>query len=550
MTVTESLERRAPAQDAWPLFGIRITTPRLELRVVDDLLIPELARVARDGVHDPGHMPFGNGWTDRPDEDWHTGFARYFWLQRGRWDVSSWALPFAVFADGDPIGVQQLTAADFPVLKTFGTGSWLSLSHQGRGLGTEMRAAVLHFGFRTLAAELAVTGAFPTNEGSIRVSEKLGYLPNGVRRDRVRGRPVDAMLFRLPRERWEVHGPCPRRGRGIRGLRAPVRAGCKPGAGARAVSRAAVWDNVGVALPLWPDPEELDEINLDFAATTPALVAAVEAVQAAIPWYGSLHRGGGRKSAYSTTLFEEARLAVARFVGCDNADDVVFVRNTTEAANLLAVALPPGTRVLCSSFEHHANLLPWRQHRVTHLPFTTTAAAFLAAAADALEEAERAGDPFSLVAITGASNVTGEVPPVAEVARLAHARGALVFVDAAQLAPHRRIDLHELEADFLAFSGHKVYAPFGTGVLVSPADGLADGSPLLHGGGAVRIVTLEGVAWAETPRRYEAGTPNLLGAVALGAACDALTSYGMDAVAEHERPSRASSGTGSTRSAA
>ena len=242
---------------------------------------------------------------------------------------------------------------------------------------------------------------------------------------------------------------------------------------------------------------------------------------------------------------------MARFVGCDNADDVVFVRNTTEAANLLAVALPPGTRVLCSSFEHHANLLPWRQHRVTHLPFTTTAAAFLAAAADALEEAERAGDPFSLVAITGASNVTGEVPPVAEVARLAHARGALVFVDAAQLAPHRRIDLHELEADFLAFSGHKVYAPFGTGVLVSPADGLANGSPLLHGGGAVRIVTLEGVAWAESPRRYEAGTPNLLGAVALGAACDALTSYGMDAVAERgAAPRSASSGTGSTRSAA
>jgi len=301
------------------------------------------------------------------------------------------------------------------------------------------------------------------------------------------------------------------------------------------VSRAAVWDNVGVALPLWPDPEELAEINLDFAATTPALVAAVEAVQAAIPWYGSLHRGGGRKSAYSTTLFEDARCSVARFVGCDNADDVVFVRNTTEAANLLAVALPPGTRVLCSSFEHHANLLPWRQHRVTHLPFTTTAEGFLAATAAALEEAERAGDPFSLVAITGASNVTGEVSPVAEVARLAHARGALVFVDAAQLAPHRRIDLHDLGADFLAFSGHKVYAPFGTGVLVSPADGLANGSPLLHGGGAVRIVTLEGVAWAETPRRYEAGTPNLLGAVALGAACNALTSYGMDAIAEHER---------------
>ena len=155
--------------------------------------------------------------------------------------------------------------------------------------------------------------------------------------------------------------------------------------------------------------------------------------QAAIPWYGSLHRGGGRKSAYSTTLFEESRRSVARFVGCDNADDVVFVRNTTEAANLLAVALPPGTRVLCSSFEHHANLLPWRQHRVTHLPFTTTAAALLAAAADALEEAERAGDPFSLVAITrrlerhrrGAAGRRGRPPrPRAGRARLRRRRAA------------------------------------------------------------------------------------------------------------------------------
>ena len=260
----------------------------------------------------------------------------------------------------------------------------------------------------------------------------------------------------------------------------------------------------------------------------------MHAVEQAIPWYGSLHRGGGRKSAYSTTLFEDARASVARFVCCDDASDVVFTRNTTEAANLLAAALPAGTRVLCSPFEHHANLLPWRQHRVTHLPFTPTASALVEAAAAALDEADGTGDPYSLVAISGASNVTGEVPPVAAIARLAHARRALVFVDAAQLAPHRPIDMRELEADFLAFSGHKVYAPFGTGALVSPRDGLADGSPLLHGGGAVRLVTLDEVAWAATPRRYEAGTPNLLGAVALGAACDALRTYGMEAVAAEE----------------
>ncbi len=205
----ETLERRAPAQDAWPLFGIRITTPRLELRVVDDTHIPELARVARDGVHEPGHMPFGNGWTDRSDEDWDSGFARYFWRQRGSWDVDAWALPFAVFSDGAPIGVQQLTAEDFPVLRAFGTGSWLSLAHHGKGLGTEMRAAVLYFGFRLLGAELAVTGAFPANIGSIRVSEKIGYLPNGIRRDRVSGRPVDALLYRLPRDLWEASAHAP-----------------------------------------------------------------------------------------------------------------------------------------------------------------------------------------------------------------------------------------------------------------------------------------------------------------------------------------------------
>ena len=283
------------------------------------------------------------------------------------------------------------------------------------------------------------------------------------------------------------------------------------------MSLAAVSSDVRVAIATVGRPSRAPRrVNLDYAATTPALVAAVEAVQRAIPWYGSLHRGGGRKSAYSTTLFEEARSSVARFVGCADADNVVFVRNTTEAANLLAVALPIGTRVLCSPFEHHANLLPWRQHRVTHLPFTATAADFLEAVAHSLDAADRAGDPFSLVAITGASNVTGEMPPVADVARLAHDRGALVFVDAAQLAPHRQIDLRELGADFLAFSGHKVYAPFGTGALVAATAGLANGSPLLHGGGAVRLVTLDDVAWAPAPRRFEAGTPNLLGAVALG----------------------------------
>ena len=202
-------ERRAPAQDAWPLFGIRIRTARLELRPVDDDLIPTLAQVARAGVHDPTSSPFANGWTDRSASEWESGFARYFWAQRGSWGVDSWALPFAVLLDGNPIGVQQVTAERFPILRTVGTGSWLSRHFQGYGMGTEMREAVLQFAFGALGAQLAVTGAFPGALASIRVSEKVGYQRNGTRRDVARDAAVDAVLFRLPAERWfeNEHAP-------------------------------------------------------------------------------------------------------------------------------------------------------------------------------------------------------------------------------------------------------------------------------------------------------------------------------------------------------
>jgi selenocysteine lyase/cysteine desulfurase len=289
------------------------------------------------------------------------------------------------------------------------------------------------------------------------------------------------------------------------------------------------------ALALCEDRELLDEINLDYAATTPALQAAVDAVNAFLPWYGSVHRGGGRRSEVSTDAYEQARASAARFIDCPPGSTVVFVRNTTEAANLLSSALPPYSRVLCSPIEHHANLLPWRGHEVDHLPFTSSLAGFLEAAETALSRAASNGRPYRLLAVTGASNVTGEVTPLEELARVAHAHGALIFVDAAQLAPHRPISLAGTDVDFLAFSGHKVYAPFGTGVLALRDKALPRGTPLLKGGGAVRLVTLEDVAWADPPRRYEAGTPNLVGAVALGAACDTLAGYGMERIADHER---------------
>jgi selenocysteine lyase/cysteine desulfurase len=269
-------------------------------------------------------------------------------------------------------------------------------------------------------------------------------------------------------------------------------------------------------------------INLDYAASTPVMAEVWEAVEAFIPWYSSVHRGSGLKSRVSTQAYEDARGDVARFVGARGPDDVVFVRNTTEAINVLAASLPAASRVLTSPVEHHANMLPWRgRHDIRMLPFTRSAAGLL----DAAERALRA-EPIDLVAVTGASNVTGEVWPLEELAGLAHRNGAKLFVDAAQLAPHRPIDMAATGIDMLAFSGHKLYAPFGAGALVGR---LAAGEPLLRGGGAIRYVSLDDVVWTDAPERYEAGSPNVIGVVALAAACRRLLDAGMDAVAEHER---------------
>jgi selenocysteine lyase/cysteine desulfurase len=273
-------------------------------------------------------------------------------------------------------------------------------------------------------------------------------------------------------------------------------------------------------------------VNLDYAASTPVMAAVWDAIEAFVPWYSSVHRGSGLKSQVSTAAYEDARCTVAEFVGARADDAVVFVRNTTEAINLLSAALPVGTRVLSSAVEHHSNMLPWRRHDLRLLPFTGSPDELL----DECERALRSARPrIDLVAVTGASNVTGEVWPVAELAELAHTHGARLFVDAAQLAPHRPIDMACAGIDFLALSGHKLYAPFGAGALVGDARRLPERAPLLHGGGAIELVTPDDVIWADAPDRHEAGSPNVVGAVALAAACRALLDLGMETVAAHER---------------
>jgi selenocysteine lyase/cysteine desulfurase len=273
--------------------------------------------------------------------------------------------------------------------------------------------------------------------------------------------------------------------------------------------------------------------NLDYAASAPALLAVADHVAEVLPYYSSVHRGAGFASQVSTALYESTRAVVAAFVGARPEDVVVVTRNTTDALNLLARAVPAhgpgGGEVVHLDIEHHANLLPWagRPHRC--LPARSTLAGTLAALAAALRER-----PASLVAVTGASNVTGEVLPVADVVRVAHAHGARVALDAAQLAPHRRIDLAACEADYLAFSGHKLYAPFGAGVLVGRRDWLDAATPHLAGGGAVREVAAGEATWAPAPQRHEAGTPNVLGAAALAQACRSLSALPEGAIEAHE----------------
>src|SRR6478609_4410912 len=272
--------------------------------------------------------------------------------------------------------------------------------------------------------------------------------------------------------------------------------------------------------------------NLDNAASAPALTQVAEAVAELLPYYGSVHRGAGFASLVSTEAYTRAREVVRGFVGAREDDLVLFTRNTTDAFNLLAGALPAGTTVLTFTGEHHANLLPWRRGDVRHLAIPATPEDAL----DALEAALLAvGGGNALVSVTGASNVTGEVWPIEAIAAIAHRHGARVALDAAQLAAHRPVDIAASDVDYVAFSGHKVYAPYGAGVLAGRADWLDTGRPHLAGGGAVRNVTADGVEWATGPARHEGGTPAALGAFAIAAAVSALAGTGWEQIEAHEQ---------------
>lgn len=280
-------------------------------------------------------------------------------------------------------------------------------------------------------------------------------------------------------------------------------------------------------------------INLDNAATTPSAVPVLRAVQAVMEVYGSIHRGSGLKSVISTELYEKAFELIRSFVGATSDDAVVLASNTTTAINRLAhsYGFERGDVVLISEMEHSSNDLPWRQH-ATVVRFRSTRSGGLD-----LEDLEarlrQFGRKARLVALTGASNVTGYLSPSRDVARIAHRYGAEVFVDCAQLVAHRPICMRsptgEEDLDYIAFSGHKMYAPFGMGVVIGRRHAFERIPPDLPGGGTVEMVTTDNQIWAALQSRLTPGTPNVVGLVAISAAMQMIAEIGFDTVLNHEK---------------
>lgn len=287
------------------------------------------------------------------------------------------------------------------------------------------------------------------------------------------------------------------------------------------------------------DGSKRQYVFFDNAASTPSFSDVKEAVNEALEWYSAIHRGAGIKSLISTKAYDDAHEIVEKFVNANpSKDTVIFGKNTTEAVNKLAnrLELTKQDVVLVSGMEHHSNDLPWRKYAtVKFIDINEDGTLNLE---DLEYKALKYRTNLKVIAITGAANVTGIVNPYYEIAEIAHKYGAWFVLDAAQLAPHRKIDMKDHDdpqhIDFLVMSAHKMYAPFGTGVLVGNNSVFKKGDPDFVGGGTVSVVTHDEVHWAHLPDKEEAGTPNYLGAVAFAKALKILDEIGMDKVAEHE----------------
>jgi cysteine desulfurase/selenocysteine lyase len=280
-------------------------------------------------------------------------------------------------------------------------------------------------------------------------------------------------------------------------------------------------------------------VYLDSAATSQKPECVIEAIG---NYYrnnnANVHRGIYTISEEATTAYENARSNVARFVGAES-HEIIFTRNATEAINLVAYAyarsrLKEGDEVLLTEMEHHSNLIPWillanqTGVKLRHIPIKDDGTLEMERLEDYLTERTR------IVSVVHKSNVLGTINPVRELIRAAREKNAVVLLDGAQSVPHTRVDVKELDCDFLAFSGHKMLGPTGVGVLYGKTDLLQEMDPFLGGGEMIREVHLDRATWNDLPWKFEAGTPAIAPVIAFSAAIDYLEKLGMDAIRSHE----------------
>ena len=281
-------------------------------------------------------------------------------------------------------------------------------------------------------------------------------------------------------------------------------------------------------------------VYLDNAATSQKPAQVIQALVEFYERYNSnIHRGVHALSMEATDKYEEARQKCADFIGSPSTTGVVLVRNTTEAINLVAQTwgrsnIGPGDEILISEMEHHSNLVPWQQvaqeqgATLRFMPLTPEQTTDLSNLDNLLTSRTK------LLTLNHMSNVLGTINPVKQLTEAAHRVGAKVLIDGAQSVPHLKVDVKDLDCDFLAFSGHKMLGPTGIGVLYVKEEVIEDMEPFLRGGEMVRQVWDDRATWNDLPLRFEAGTPNIADTIAMGAAIDYLNALGMDNVREHE----------------
>jgi cysteine desulfurase/selenocysteine lyase len=291
----------------------------------------------------------------------------------------------------------------------------------------------------------------------------------------------------------------------------------------------------------FPILQDGDLVFLDSAASAQKPQCVIDAIANCYSRdYANIHRGVYELSARATANFEATRKTAQRFIGAREDREIVFVRSTTEAINLVAATygrqnVGSGDEVLITEMEHHSNIVPWQ------MLCEEKGAALRVAPIDdrgalMMDKFEKLlSSRTKIVSVAHISNALGTVNPVAEITRLAHAQGAAVVIDGAQAVPHHRVDVSELDCDFYAFSAHKVFGPTGVGVLYGKAALLESMPPYQGGGSMIRTVRFEKSTYAEIPQRFEAGTPNIGGVAGFGAALDYVTSLGLDAIESHER---------------